>query len=131
MSQEMTKTPSGQQAAPANVAPEQRLAVRPRVDVFENETEYLVVADMPGVAKDAVEVRFEDGELRLDARRTFDAPGTALAEEYRAADFRRAFAMPDGVDAEKIVAELRCGVLQVHLPKSAAKRPRKIEVRAS
>lgn len=107
-------------------------AVRPRVDVLENETEYLVVADLPGVTREAVDIRFEDGELRLEARRTVaPAPGQPLAEEYRMADFRRAFAMPEGVDAEKIEAELASGVLKVHLPKSAQKRPRRIDVRAS
>jgi HSP20 family protein len=111
----------------------ERLAVRPRVDVFENEAEYLVIADVPGVTKDALDVRFEDGELRLEARRS-DAPrqgARALAEEYRAADFRRAFAIPEGIDAEKIDAELAHGVLRVRLPKSAARRPRRIDVRAS
>lgn len=109
----------------------ERPAVRPRVDVLESEAEYLVVADMPGVAKDAVDVRFEDGELRIEARRQGHATGQSLLEEYRVADFRRAFAMPDGIDGEKIAAELAAGVLKVHLPKSAAKRPRRIDIRAS
>lgn len=110
---------------------EPRPAVRPRVDVFESEAEYLVVADVPGVSKDAIDIRFEDGELRIEARRESIATGQVLAEEYRAADYRRAFAMPDGVEAEKIAAELAGGVLKVHLPKSAAKRPRRIDIRAS
>jgi HSP20 family molecular chaperone IbpA len=118
-------------AKPAQRAGAERPSVRPRVDVFENDAEYLVVADLPGVAKDAVEVQFEDGELHLAARREATAGGTMLAEEYRTADFRRAFTMPEGVDAEKIAAELTNGVLRIHLPKSAAKRPRRIEVRAS
>jgi HSP20 family protein len=111
---------------------EQRVAVRPRVDVFENEREFLVVADVPGVAKDAIDVEFQDGELRLEARRWAE-PDTRhpLIQEYRVADYRRAFAMPDGVDAEKIEAELTNGVLKVHLPKSEAKRPRRIDIRAS
>lgn len=113
-------------------AEQERVFVRPRVDVFENEAEYLVVADVPGVTKDALDVRFEDGELRLEARRS-GAPSTgqSLADEYRIADYRRAFAMPEGVDAEKIEAELAHGVLKVHLPKSASKRPRRIDIRAS
>jgi HSP20 family molecular chaperone IbpA len=107
------------------------LAVRPRVDVFENEHELLVVADVPGAAKDSIDVRFEGGELRLEARRGAGPEGQALAEEYRVADYRRAFAMPEGIDSEKIAAELSNGVLTVHLPKSSAKRPRRIDVRAS
>lgn len=75
--------------------------------------------------------RFEGGELRLEARRPAGPEGQALAEEYRVADYKRAFAMPDGIDAEKIAAELANGVLTVHLPKSSAKRPRRIDVRAS
>ena len=107
--------------------------IRPRVDVFENASEYLVVVDLPGVGKDGLDVRFESGELRIDGRRAHDgaASGQALAEEYRIADYRRAFAMPDGIDGEKIEAALAHGVLQVHLPKSAAKRPRRIDIRAS
>jgi HSP20 family molecular chaperone IbpA len=134
MSNVMTKQ-NGQQRGQAPARAETgRLAVRPRVDVFENDAEYLVVADVPGVTKDAIDVRFEEGELRLEARRAAAAPAQdtrALAEEYRAADFRRAFAMPEGVDAEKIDAELANGVLRLHLPKSAARRPRRIDIRAS
>jgi HSP20 family molecular chaperone IbpA len=91
---------------------------RPRTDVFENEAEYLVVADIPGVAKDAIDVRFERGELTIEARRIDDG------------DYRRAFALPEGVDAEKIDASLANGILSVHVPKSAAKRARRIEVRS-
>lgn len=128
MKTDLTKS---NEQAPAR-AEQERVFVRPRVDVFENEAEYLVVADVPGVTKDALDVRFEDGELRLEARRS-GAPSTgqSLADEYRIADYRRAFAMPEGVDAEKIEAELAHGVLKVHLPKSASKRPRRIDIRAS
>jgi len=91
-----------------------RRSIRPRVDVLENEAEYLIIADVPGVTKDAIDVHFAHGELRLEA-----------------AEYVRAFAMPDGVDADKIDAELAHGVLRVHVPKSAAKRPRRIDIRAS
>lgn len=116
----------------AQRAPEkERPGVRPLVDVFENESEFLVVADMPGIEKDALELTFEGGQLRLQARREPPALGTGVVWEYGIADFRRGFAMPDGIDGEKIEAELANGVLRVHLPKSAAKRPRKIPVRVS
>jgi len=126
---EMTKAPETT-AARAQL---ERLEVRPRVDVFENDAEYLVIADVPGVRNDALDVRFEDGELRIEARRAANTADGAqpLAEEYRVADYRRAFAMPEGVDPEKIEAELAQGVLKVHLPKSAHKRPRRIDIRAS
>jgi len=118
------------QQAPAR-ADAQPLAIRPRVDVFENEHELLVVADVPGAAKDSIDVRFEGGELRLEARRAAGPQGQPLAEEARLADYRRAFAMPEGIDSEKIEASFTNGVLTVHLPKSSAKRPRKIDVRTT
>jgi HSP20 family protein len=92
---------------------ETRAVIRPRVDVFENDAEYLVVADLPGVAKDALDLRFEDSQLRI-----------------RGGEYERAFAMPDGIDAEKIGADLSAGVLRVRLPKAAEKRSRRIDVRA-
>jgi HSP20 family molecular chaperone IbpA len=109
----------------------ERPTLRPRVDVYENDAEYLVLADLPGVAGDAIDVRFEAGELHIEASRTLDAPGTPLVEEYRGATFARTFAMPDGIDSEAIEAKLANGVLEVKLPKTAAKRPRRIEVRTS
>jgi len=117
----------------ANRNEQQEPTTRPRVDVFENAHEYLVVADVPGVAKEGLDVRFESGELRIEARRTRTEAqqGHVLGAEYRIGDYRRAFAMPDGIDADKIEADLANGVLRVHLPKSAAKRPRKIDVRSS
>lgn len=104
---------------------------RPRVDVLESASEYLVVADMPGVAKDAVDVKFENGALTLTGRRDAGTSDGALSQEQRYGNFERAFTMPEDVDAEKISAELANGVLSVHLPKQAAKQPRKIEVRGS
>ena len=107
----------------------ERAAVAPAVDVYENKEEILILADVPGVAKDAMNVHFEKGKLTLEARRadTKDL-GRVLAAEYRPFDFRRTFAVPQGIDAEKIVAELKDGVLKVHLPKAAALKVRQIPI---
>lgn len=124
---ETTPTRAGEPRAPR--PPESRIT-RPRVDVFENATEYLVVADLPGVPREALTVSFDDGELRIAAKRGDERPGQPLAMESGAADYERAFAMPDGIDAEAIAAQLANGVLRVRLPKSAARQARKIDVRA-
>jgi HSP20 family molecular chaperone IbpA len=109
---------------------EQRPAVAPTVDVFENENELLVVADMPGVSQDRMAIHFEKGRLTIEGKRT-SPKGTARLAETAAADFRRTFLVPQGIDAEKIAAELSQGVLTVHLPKHASLKPRRIEIRAS
>jgi HSP20 family molecular chaperone IbpA len=108
-------------------------SVAPLVDVFENADEVLVVADVPGVAVDGVELRIESGTLTLEAknpaRESRGAP--ALAREYEEVDRARSFRIPDGIDTQRISAEAKNGTLVVHLPKVAAVKPRKIEVRAS
>jgi HSP20 family protein len=110
---------------------EQRASVAPRVDVYENSEELLVVADVPGVSRDALTVHVDKGQLTLEARRDTSATGTAVLTEFRPADYHRVFSVPQGIDASKIEAELSAGVLRVRLPKSEALKPRRIEIKAS
>lgn len=107
-----------------------RPTVTPPVDVYENQDELLLVADLPGATKDSIQIHFERGQLTLEAARA-DAPsGAVLTAEHRPRDYFRAFAIPQGVDAAKIDAELRAGVLRLRLPKAEAIKPRKIAVKA-
>ncbi|HEX4448169.1 MAG TPA: Hsp20/alpha crystallin family protein [Polyangiaceae bacterium] len=108
-----------------------RRAISPPVDVFENADEVLVVADVPGVSSDAIDVRVENGVLTIEARRPADgpAPAPALAREYDEVDYKRTFRVPTGIDTTNISAETKNGTLVVRLPKIAAVKPRKIAVR--
>jgi len=98
-----------------------RPVIAPAVDIYENEQEYLVLADLPGVANDGVQIRFEKGELSLFAQRS----------ESAQADFRRLFTIPETVDSERIDAKLQAGVLHLVLPKASKAKPRQITVKAS
>jgi len=110
---------------------EDRPAVIPTCDIYENNHEILVVADIPGVTADALEVKLEDGELTVKARHSASVEGGApIATEYEACDYHRRFAVPGGIDAGKISADLKNGELWLHLPKSDAHKPRQIAVRA-
>ncbi len=109
---------------------EQRPVVAPTVDVFENENELLVVADLPGVSQDRMSIHFDKGRLTIEGQRT-TPKWTARLAETEAADFRRTFLVPQGIDSEKIAAELSQGVLTVHLPKHASVKPRRIDVKVS
>jgi HSP20 family molecular chaperone IbpA len=108
----------------------QRPAVAPRVDVYENEQEYLVVADLPGVKKEDLRLDIDDDELKLEGARSTSQEGALVAGECRPVDYRRTFVVPQGVDRTKIDAELNAGVLRLKLPKAEALRPRQISVRA-
>lgn len=108
------------------------LTYRPNVDICDCGSEVLIVADVPGAAPDAIDVSFDDGVLSVHAAvAARDLPGRTLRQEYGIGDFRRSFRLGDGFDASLISAECRRGVLEIHVPRLAAVRPRKIEVRSA
>jgi len=95
--------------------------ISPPVDVFENADEVLVVADVPGVRAQDVDVRVENGTLTLEAKRSSEPETT----------FARSFRIPTGVDGANISAEAKNGTLLVRLPKVAAVKPRRITVQGA
>lgn len=106
---------------------------RPRVDILEREDELLLVADMPGLTSDDIEVNFEDRQLTIHGhvRPRQSEQTKMLLQEYGVGDFYRTFQVSEQVDAERIHAAYADGVLTLHLPKVEAARPRKIVVNAS
>jgi HSP20 family molecular chaperone IbpA len=108
----------------------QRRTAAPPVDVFENSDELLIVADVPGVPNDGIDLRVENGTLTLTARHGEVKESPALVREYDDVDFRASFRIPAGVDTSAIAAETKNGTLVVHLPKAAALKARKIVVRS-
>lgn len=107
-----------------------RPSIAPLVDIYENADQYLVLADVPGVSNDDVQIRFEDGELSIRATRSPASQGQYVGNELLEADFSRRFTIPETVDAEKIDAKLQNGVLHLVLPKATRAKPRQISVRA-
>jgi HSP20 family molecular chaperone IbpA len=104
---------------------------RPNVDIFEKPEELVLVADMPGVKSDTIDVDFEDGTLTIFGK----VPSRHdevdfVSQEYGVGNFYREFRVSEQVDASRINADYRDGVLTLHLPKAEAAKPRKIEVRA-
>jgi HSP20 family protein len=110
--------------------PARTVTVTPRVDVLETENDFLLLADMPGVKAEDVDIRFEKGELTIHGRRPAAHPGKESAvREYDATNYHRAFAVAETVAADRISADLKNGVLTVRLPKVEAVKPKKITVR--
>lgn len=105
---------------------------RPGVDIVEDAHELRILADMPGVSAESVDIDFQDGALtilgRVPNRRGENVK--YLLEEYGIGDFYRVFQIGEAIDASKISAEYADGVLTVHLPKVEAVKPRKISVQA-
>jgi HSP20 family protein len=109
-----------------------RPVIAPPADIYENDDGFMIVADLPGVSADKVDIRLDRGELTIHGSWSREElAASVMAREFRATDFERRFVVPDSIDVDNISAELNGGVLQVMLPKSEAVKPRRIEVRAS
>ncbi len=105
--------------------------ITPPVDIFETGDALVVVADLPGVEKEGIEVGVDKNVLTLKATPRHQLTEGLSSQEFRLLPYFRQFQLSDEVDQEKIRAEMKYGVLTIHLPKVAAKQPRKIEVAVS
>jgi HSP20 family protein len=104
--------------------------VKPLYEVTETGDAYGVTVQLPGATKDSVEITSEEGQFRIFARRAWQQPEgwTPVYRESTDAPYELVLAHENTIDADKIVAELRDGVLRVSLPKTEAVKPRKITV---
>jgi len=109
---------------------QERPWMAPRVDIYENDEEVLLLADLPGVDKGSLKINLDKDQLTLEGRAEEMPAGEALGREYQPVDYRRSFIVPTGIDGGKISADLKDGVLGLHLPKAAGLKPRQIVVRA-
>jgi HSP20 family molecular chaperone IbpA len=105
---------------------------RPNVDILESKDELLILAEMPGVQSDSIDVDFNDGVLAIQGKvaQRYNQNARWLLYEYGVGDFYRTFRVSEQIDAGRIHAEYADGVLTVHLPRAEAAKPRKIEVKS-
>jgi HSP20 family protein len=107
----------------------ERRYVTPPVNVRSTEDEYILEIEMPGVEASSIQIRIEGNELTVTGRRKQDRPeGELVHGESSSADFRRVFEFFPDIDTSRITAELKQGVLKLHLPKVETAKPRKIQV---
>ena len=118
------------EAAPSATREETRYLIPP-VDIFETKDGLIVQADLPGVDKDGVDVRVDNGILTISGRVTHGAQGESIRNEFMLLDHFRQFELSDQVAVDKISAELKNGVLRIHLPRVEAAKPRQIAVKVA
>jgi HSP20 family molecular chaperone IbpA len=108
-------------------------AMRPPVDIFEDAEGITLEADMPGVSKDRLHVQVDANTLLIEGEVQIDLPDTAEAvyADVRSTRWRRSFTLSNELEADKIDASLRDGVLRLRIPKHPQQRPRRIEVRTT
>lgn len=105
--------------------------ITPPVDIYENGSGLVVKADLPGVPKEGLDVRVENSLLTIRGKASHVAPGDPVYREYGLVNFFRQFELSDRVDQAKISAELKNGVLTLHLPKAEEAKPRRVEINAA
>ena len=127
---EMTTTAGGQISD--SQQDEMRRTYIPRVDIVESEDDILVLADMPGVDENAVDITLEKNSLTINGYVSSDLEKSyqLVYSEYSPGNYHRTFNLAQGVDQENIQATVKHGVLRLTLPKSAEVKARKISVQA-
>lgn len=105
----------------------------PAADIYESADELTLLMDMPGVDPKDIDVQLDKGVLHVYGKAPHRQPETVAyaIKEYEVGDFYRGFEVGEGIEADRISAEHRDGVLTLHLPKVEKLRPKRIQVRAS
>ena len=106
----------------------------PAVDIQETEQEYLIKAELPEVKKEDVKVEVLDGVLTIEGERTQEKEekGKRFHKVERSyGKFVRQFTLPSEVEAAKVQADYKDGMLNVHLPKTVAAKPKTVEVKVA
>ena len=119
-----------QQQSPRRAAAQDDRAMVPRVDVLEDESGITLLADLPGVPREQLELKVEGDTLLIEGTVAAFAPEglEAVYAEVRLPRYRRAFTLSRELDSSAIQAQLRDGVLNLRIPKQAHAQPRRIEV---
>jgi len=125
-------TATGQPGA-RGTSNEDTRSMLPRVDVLEDAGGITLLADMPGVPKEQLDLKIDGDTLLIEGTVSAPAPQQmeAVYVEVRVPRFRRAFTLSRELDPARIEASLKDGVLKLHIPKQEHARPRRIEVSVS
>jgi HSP20 family molecular chaperone IbpA len=124
---------SRQEVTRSDTARQDTQAMTPRVDVLEDDTGITLVADMPGVSKDSLEIKVENDALSIEGTVSAATPQAMQATyaEVRIPRYRRSFTLSRELDAGHIEAQLKDGVLKLRIPKHEQARPQRISVKVS
>ena len=106
-------------------------SIFPPVDIFEDANGITLLADLPGVSKEELDVRVESGHLLIEGRINTPMPEnlSVVYAEVRGGSYRRSFTLSNELDSAAVQANLKDGVLRVRVPRTEAAKPRRIEVK--
>lgn len=105
----------------------------PTVDIEENDDAYMIRADLPGVSKDDIEVRLDNGVLCISGEKKVEKETGKGSKVHRTerfhGTFERRFTLPGSIDADRVNADYKQGVLSLSIPKVETEKPKTIEIK--
>ncbi len=107
--------------------------ITPLVDVIENDNEFILELEMPGIEKNNVDIDVENDILTIKSNKDFAEKECTkcIVQEFALQNYKRSFTLNNSIDVEKINASMENGILTLTLPKSEKLKPRKIEIKTS
>ncbi len=103
----------------------------PAVDILEKDDAVILIADLPGVDNEGVDIHLNGNNLTIRGHVEEEESGHAhIYEEFQVGDFLRTFSLSKAIDGDRIEASMKNGVLRIVLPKAETVKPRRIEVKA-
>lgn len=103
-------------------------SLTPPVDIYETDTEVVVVADMPGVSKDQILMNVMNNQLTISGYFQTEWEGAKLVREFPNCNYYRAFRLSNVIDVENIQAKITDGVLTINLPKKQLAQPYQVPI---
>ena len=128
MAEKTVAAPEVQKPKTTESTRNQERYLAPTVDIYETRDGLVVLADLPGVAKEGLDVRVDNNVLTIRGHARHAAPGDVTYREYELVNFFRQFELNEKVDQQRITADLKHGVLTLNLPKAEEAKPRQIAV---
>lgn len=105
----------------------------PSVDIEENDDSYMVRADLPGVSKEDIEVRLDNGVLSISGEKKVEKETGKGSKQHRTerfhGTFSRRFSLPSAIDADRVNADYKQGVLSLTIPKVEVEKSKKIDIK--
>ena len=128
---ERQEVSAGKTGAAQGKSRDDEFVLRPPVDIFEDAHGIMVIAEMPGVSKDGLNVQADRNTLLIEGDAAIDMPAgmEAVHADVQSTRYVRSFVLSGELETDAIDANLKDGVLTIRIPKRAEYRPRKIEVR--
>ncbi|MES2788865.1 MAG: Hsp20/alpha crystallin family protein [Planctomycetota bacterium] len=126
----MTTQPAQSQPQESQIPVPDRTVFMPPIDIYDSDEGLVLLADLPGVTIESLEIQVQDNRLTLfgSVKPALPTEARLLHQEFEWGDFLRSFILSDEVDHDRITAKLNNGVLEVVLPRAAKTEPRRIQV---